>query len=35
VRTNAAKDGQWVVNGKRQAIYGKAELCERDRYTAA
>jgi hypothetical protein len=35
VRNPAANDGLWRVNGKRQAIYGKAEQPIRDRHTAA
>ena len=35
VRNSAAKDGQWVINGRRQAIYAKAILSERARVEAA
>ena len=35
VRNAAAKDGQWKVNGKRQAIYARADLSETDRIQAA
>jgi hypothetical protein len=35
VRNDAAKDGLWKVNKKRQAIYGKADLSQRDRRAAA
>jgi hypothetical protein len=35
VRNTNAKDGQWVVNGKRQTIYAKAALSLRERFTAA
>jgi hypothetical protein len=35
VRNKTAKDGQWKVNGKRQAIYGRADIPFRDRYHAA
>ncbi|MHC2367443.1 hypothetical protein ACVIQT_002091 [Bradyrhizobium diazoefficiens] len=35
VRHETAKDGRWVVNSKRQMIYAKAELNERDRHVAA
>jgi hypothetical protein len=35
IRNAAAKDGQWVVSGKRQAVYVRAELSIRDRYEAA
>lgn len=35
VRNDGAKDGQWVVNGKRQAIYAKKSLTIRDRIAAA
>jgi hypothetical protein len=30
-----AKDGQWKVNGKRQAIYARADLPLNERYSAA
>jgi hypothetical protein len=32
VRNAGAKDGLWKVNGKRQAIYGKANASQRDRH---
>jgi hypothetical protein len=35
VRNMTAKDGLWVVGGKRQSIYAKADLSVRDRYDAA
>jgi hypothetical protein len=35
VRNDAAKDGLWKINGKRQVIYAKAELSLRDRMPAA
>jgi hypothetical protein len=35
VRNPAAKDGQWVVGGKRQTVYAKAELSVRDRHAEA
>ncbi len=35
VRNDGAKDGQWVVDGKRQAIYVREELSPRDRIVAA
>jgi hypothetical protein len=35
VRNDAADDGLWVINGKRQVIYAKACLSVRDRYAAA
>ncbi len=35
VRNDWAKDGQWVVSGKRQTIYAKRELSIRDRIAAA
>jgi hypothetical protein len=35
VRNGAAKDGQWVINGKRQAVYAKCELSLAARITAA
>jgi hypothetical protein len=34
-RNKDAKDGQWRVNDKRQAIYTRAELSPRDRLLAA
>jgi hypothetical protein len=35
VRNDAAKDGMWVINSKRQAIYARKALSERDRRKAA
>jgi hypothetical protein len=35
VRNDAAKDGLWRVDGKRQAVYGKKVMDLRDRVTAA
>ena len=35
VRNPSAKDGLFVVNGKRQVIYAQATLSVRDRHTAA
>lgn len=35
VRNEAAKDGLWKVNGKRQVIYAKKELSLRERTAAA
>lgn len=35
VRNDAAKDGLWKINGKRQAIYAKAALALRDQVEAA
>lgn len=35
VRNDAAKDGLWKVDGRRQVIYAKAELPPRDRIAAA
>jgi hypothetical protein len=35
VRNEAAKDGLWKIHGKRQAIYGKASMTQRDRINAA
>jgi hypothetical protein len=35
VRNNAARDGLWRINGKRQAIYVQAILSQRDRVAAA
>jgi hypothetical protein len=35
VRNDAAKDGQWVVAGKRQTVYAKKSLAIRDRIVAA
>lgn len=34
-RNPDAKDGQWVVNGKRQTVYAKQELSIQQRITAA
>jgi hypothetical protein len=35
VRNTTAKDGLWVVGGKRQAVYGRSELPDAERYRAA
>ena len=35
VRNDAADDGLWAINKKRQAIYTKASLSLRDRLAAA
>jgi len=35
VRNEAAKDGLWVINNKRQRVYAKASLSPRDRLDAA
>ena len=35
VRNDDAKDGQWVINGKRQTAYAKRELSIADRIAAA
>jgi len=35
VRNCGATDGRWKINGRRQAVYGKRELNERERQTAA
>jgi hypothetical protein len=35
VRNDTAKDGLWVINGTRQAIYAKSELSIRNRITEA
>jgi hypothetical protein len=36
VRNDAdTHDGQWKVAGKRQTIYARKELCQRDRIAAA
>lgn len=35
VRNTLAKDGQWVIGGRRQTIYAKHDLCIRDRHVAA
>ncbi len=35
VRNETAKDGLWVIGGRRQQIYAKRELSVRDRYVAA
>jgi hypothetical protein len=35
VRNDTAKDGLWVINGKRQVIYTQKILSDRDRHKAA
>jgi hypothetical protein len=35
VRNDAAKDGLWVINQKRQVVYAQASLTPRDRLAAA
>jgi hypothetical protein len=35
VRNDSAKDGQWKIEGKRQVVYGKAELPLQKRIAAA
>jgi hypothetical protein len=35
VRNTTAEDGLFVVNGRRQVIYGRADLSPNDRWTAA
>ncbi len=35
IRNDGAKDGQWVVSGKRQTVYARCELPIRDRLAAA
>ena len=35
VRNDTAISTLWVINGKRQVIYGRKDLSERDRYRAA
>jgi hypothetical protein len=35
VRNDAANDGLWVINGKRQAVYANSNLSVRDRLSAA
>jgi hypothetical protein len=35
VRNEDARDGLWVLGGKRQVIYARSELSLRDRYAAA
>jgi hypothetical protein len=35
VRNGGAKDGQWVINRKRQAVYARAPLSPRDQIAAA
>jgi hypothetical protein len=35
VRNDAAKDGMWKINGKRQTVYAKANLSEHHRQAAA
>jgi hypothetical protein len=32
---HAGKDGRWVVDGKKQMVYARKTLCDRDRITAA
>ncbi len=34
VRSCNAKDGLWAINGKRQAMYAKREMCENNRFRA-
>jgi Family of unknown function (DUF5906) len=34
VRNDHANDGLWKIDGKRQAVYAKASLSERDRFVA-
>jgi hypothetical protein len=35
LRNDAVRDGQWIINGKRQVIYVKASLSTRERLAAA
>jgi hypothetical protein len=35
VRNDGAADGLWKINGRRQAVYGRADLPQRDRISAA
>jgi hypothetical protein len=35
VRNDAADDGLWVINGKRQAVYARSRLSISDRHRAA
>jgi hypothetical protein len=35
VRNDVAKDGLWVLNGSRQAVYAKSELSVSDQLKAA
>jgi hypothetical protein len=35
IRNDSAKDGLWKIHGKRQAIYGKVSMSQRDRSNAA
>jgi hypothetical protein len=35
VRNDTAESGLWVINGKRQVIYARKDLPERDRHKAA
>jgi hypothetical protein len=35
IRNNGAKSGLWVVDGKRQVIYAKANVPLRERYVLA
>jgi hypothetical protein len=35
IRNSGRKDGLWLVNGRRQVIYAKAAMTERERHAAA
>lgn len=35
IRNDGAKDGQWVISGRRQTVYARRELSIRDRLAAA
>jgi phage/plasmid primase-like uncharacterized protein len=35
VRNDSAEDGLWKISGRRQAVYARRELSERDRFIAA
>lgn len=35
IRNDGAKDGRWVIHGKRQTVYAKTSLSIRDRHLAA
>ena len=35
IRNRHTKDGHWVIGGRRQVIYAKSDISERDRLAAA
>ncbi len=35
IRNDGAKDGRWVIDGRRQVVYAKTSLSIRDRHLAA